>query len=54
MGTGRTSCEEISAAVSSIKLLATAEIVCVAVGLAAVALLPKIHVRKELIDEVKG
>ena len=43
--------DEISAAVSSIKLLAIAEIVCVAIGLIAVALLPKIHVRKESINE---
>ena len=43
--------DEISAAVSSIRLLAIAEIVCVAAGLIAVALLPKIHVRKEIINE---
>ena len=43
--------DEISAAVSSIKLLAIAEIVCVTIGLIAVALLPKIHVRKENINE---
>ena len=43
--------DEISAAVSSIKLLAIAEIICVAIGLIAVALLPKIHVRKENINE---
>ena len=46
--------DEISAAVSSIKLLALAEIVCVGVGIAAVVLLPKIHVRKENINEAKG
>ena len=46
--------DEISAAVSSIKLLALTEIICVAVGLAAVVLLPKIHVRKENINEAKG
>ena len=46
--------DEISAAVSSIKLLATMEIVCVAVGLVAVILLPKIHRRKEIINEAKG
>ena len=45
--------DEISAAVSSIKLLAFTEIVCVAVGLVAVILLPKIHSRKENTDEVK-
>ena len=43
--------DEISAAVGSIKLLAITEIVCVATGLAAVALLPKIHSRKENINE---
>lgn len=43
----------ISAAVSSIKLLAIAEIICVAVGLIAVVLLPKIHSGKEFINEVK-
>lgn len=46
--------DEISAAVSSIKLLALTEIVCVAAGLVAVILLPKIHSRKENINEVKG
>ena len=46
--------DEISAAVSSIKLLATTEIVCVAIGLVAVILLPKIHRRKEIINEAKG
>ena len=45
--------DEISAAVSSIKLLAITEIVCVAVGLIAVILLPKIHSRKENINEAK-
>ena len=46
--------DEISAAVSSIKLLSLVEIVCVASGLLAVALLPKIHSRKENINEAKG
>ena len=46
--------DEISAAVSSIKLLAITEIVCVAAGIAAVILLPKIHRRKENINEAKG
>lgn len=46
--------DEISAAVSSIKLLALTEIACVAAGLVAVILLPKIHNRKENINEVKG
>ena len=36
--------DRISAAVGSIKLLAYAEIICVAIGLMAVALLPKIHI----------
>ena len=45
--------DEISAAVSSIKSLALTEIVCVAVGLVAVVLLPKIHSRKEIINEAK-
>ena len=45
---------EVTAAVSSVKLLAIAEIVCVAAGVIAVALLPKIHNRKELKNEVKG
>ena len=45
--------DEISAAVSSIKLLALTEIVCVAAGLVAVILLPKIHNRKENINEAK-
>ena len=49
-----TGIDEISAAVSSIKLLALTEIVCVAVGLIAVILLPKIHSRKEIINETKG
>ena len=45
----------ISAAVRSIKLLAIAEIACVAVGLIAVILLPEIHRRKEIvISEAKG
>ena len=46
--------DEISAAVGSIKLLAITEIVCVAVGLVAVVLLPKIHRRRENINEAKG
>ena len=46
--------DAISAAVSSIKLLALTEIVCIAVGIIAVILLPKIHSRKENINEVKG
>ena len=46
--------DEISAAVSSIKLMALTEIVCVAAGLVAVILLPKIHNRKENINEAKG
>ena len=46
--------DEISAAVSSIKLLAITEIVCVAIGLVAVILLPKIHIRKEITNEDKG
>ena len=46
--------DEISAAVSSIKLMALTEIVCIAAGLVAVILLPKIHNRKENINEVKG
>ena len=45
---------EIYAAVDSIKLLAITEIVCVAVGIAAVVLLPKIHIRKEIIIEAEG
>ena len=43
--------DEISAAVSSIKLLALTEIVCVAAGIVAVLLLPKIHNRKENTNE---
>ena len=46
--------DEIFAAVSSIKLLALTEIVCIAAGLVAVILLPKIHRRKEIINEAKG
>ena len=46
--------DEITAAVGSIKLLAIAEIISVAVGIVAVALLPKIHIRKENINEAKG
>ena len=48
-----TGIDEISAAVSSIKLLALTEIVCIAVGIVAVILLPKIHSRKENINEAK-
>ena len=43
--------DELSAAVSSIKLLAVAEIICVLVGLIAVMMLPDIHKRKEMINE---
>jgi hypothetical protein len=46
--------DAIPAAVSSIKLLALAEIICIAAGLAAVILLPKIHIKKENINEAKG
>lgn len=49
-----TGIDEISAAVNSIKLLAITEVICVTVGLVAVILLPKIHNRKELINEAKG
>ena len=45
--------DEISAAVGSIKLLAITEIICVAIGLITVILLPKIHSRKENINEAK-
>ncbi len=45
--------DEISAAVSSIQSLALAEIVCVAVGLVAVFLLPQIHSKKENRNEAK-
>ena len=48
-----TGIDEISAAVSSIKLLALTEIVCITVGIVAVILLPKIHSRKENINEAK-
>ena len=48
-----TGINESSAAVSSIKLLAITEIICVALGIVAVYLLPKIHQRKENINEVK-
>jgi MFS family permease len=44
---------EISAAVSSIKLLAITEIICVAVGLIAVLFLPNVHKRKEIKNEIK-
>ena len=43
-----------SAAVDSIQLLAVVEVVCVAVGIVAVLLLPKIHTRKEKIFETEG
>ena len=46
--------DAISAAVSSIKLLALTEIVCIVVGIIAVILLPKIHSRKEIINEAEG
>ena len=46
--------DEISAAVSSIKLLALTEIICVAAGLVAVILLPQIHTRKEKLNEARG
>jgi MFS family permease len=46
--------DEITAAVSSIQLLALTEIVCVVAGLAAVILLPQIHKRKGIINEAKG
>lgn len=39
--------EEISAAISSVRLLSTGEIVCVAVGIILVLLLPKIHGKGE-------
>lgn len=45
---------EVVSAVNSIKMLAMAEIICIAVGIIAVLLLPKIHNRKENINEVKG
>lgn len=45
--------DEISAAEESVKLLAITEIVCVAIGLVAVLLLPKIHKRKEIMNEAK-
>ena len=41
------------AAVSSIKLLAITEIICVAVGLIAVLFLPNVHKRKEIKNEIK-
>ena len=46
--------ETVTAAVDSVKLLASAEIICVAVGLAAVTFLPMIHNRKEIRNEIKG
>ena len=46
--------DEISAAIKAIKLLAATEVVCVVVGIVAVILLPKIHRRKENINEAKG
>lgn len=50
----KTGLDDISAAINSIKMLAIAEIVCVAVGIIAVILLPKIHNRKEIINEAEG
>jgi len=46
--------DEVISAVNSIKLLSVAEIICVAVGIIAVILLPKIHQRKEIINETQG
>lgn len=46
--------DQISAAVGSIKLLAITEIICVAIGIIAVILLPEIHKRKESVNEIKG
>ena len=46
--------DEVISAVNSIKLLSVAEIICVAVGIIAVILLPKIHKRKEIINETQG
>ena len=46
--------DTVTAAVDSVKLLASAEIICVAVGLAAVTLLPMIHNGKEIRNEIKG
>ena len=46
--------DEVTAAVSSIRLLATTEIICIAVGLAVIAFLPQIHNRKGIINEAKG
>lgn len=46
--------DTVTAAVDSVKLLASAEIICVAVGLAAVAFLPMIHNGKEIRNEIKG
>lgn len=51
IGTGTT---EALAAVSSIKTLAIVEIICVAVGLLAVLLLPQINKRKDITNEIKG
>lgn len=46
--------DTVTAAVDSVKLLASAEIICVAVGLAAVTFLPMIHNGKEIRNEIKG
>lgn len=46
--------DEISAAVRSIRSLALTEVVCIAVGILAVVLLPSIHTRKENRNEAKG
>ncbi len=43
--------DEVTAALNSIKMLATAEIICIAVGIIAVLLLPKIHNREEVVYE---
>ena len=43
-----------NSAVRSIKILALAEIICIAVGIIAVLFLPKIHKREEISNEVKG
>jgi MFS family permease len=46
--------DEIAAAVGSVRLLAIAEIACVALGLVVVFLLPKIHQRKDFTNEAEG
>ena len=46
-----TGLDGISSATASIKQLAVAEVICVAVGIVAILLLPKIHNRKEIINE---